>query len=220
MKTRKPMWLATLLTVFALTLAACGGGAGQQAAPDSGAGPAATAPAPAPAPASEPAAGGQAAAIDTTCQVTLPADGEGSAQGMADDPVATAASNNRALSTLVAAVQQAGLVDTLNSLPAATVFAPSNDAFAKIPQETLDAVLADPETLTAILTLHVVPGQRLDAQTLADMGSAPTVNGQQITFAAQGGSLRVNGQATDICPNVRTANATVHIIDTVLMPQS
>jgi uncharacterized surface protein with fasciclin (FAS1) repeats len=138
---------------------------------------------------------------------------------MTDDPVATAASNNPALSTLVEAVKQAGLVDTLNSLPSATVFAPSNEAFAKIPPDTLNAVLADKEMLTSILTLHVVPAQRLDAQQLADVGNAPTVNGQRLTFAAQDGSLTVNGQAKDICPNVRTANATVHIIDTVLMPQ-
>lgn len=210
----KPMRLAVLLTVFALTLAACGGGAGQdQPATEGGAGrePAAMD--------TEPAAGGGATAIDTTCQVALPAEGEGSAQGMTDDPVATAASNNPALSTLVSAVQEAGLVDTLNNLQGATVFAPSNAAFEKIPQETLTAVLADKEKLTSILTLHVVPDQRLNAQALAEMGSAPTVNGQTITFAAEGGNLMVNGQATDICPNVKTANATVHIIDAVLMPQ-
>ncbi|MGH8930799.1 MAG: fasciclin domain-containing protein, partial [Egibacteraceae bacterium] len=99
-----------------------------------------------------------------------------------------------------------------------TVFAPSNDAFAKIPQETLDAVLADQEQLTSILTLHVVPGQQLSAEELASIGSVATVNGQEITLAVQDGNLLVNGQATTICPNVQTANATVHIIDTVLMP--
>jgi uncharacterized surface protein with fasciclin (FAS1) repeats len=214
MKTRRPLWLVTLFVVLALMLAACAGGTGQQAAPEGGAD---TQPEPAPAPA--PPAGEQAATIDTTCQVQLPAEGEGSAQGMTDDPVATAASNNPALSTLVTAVQQAGLVDTLNNLGTATVFAPSNEAFAKIPPETLNTVLADRELLTSILTLHVVPEQKLDAQQLVSMGSAPTVNGQQITFSAQNGQLMVNGQATTVCPNVRTANATVHIIDTVLMPE-
>lgn len=215
MKTWKPLRLAAPLVALALALAACGGGAEQaQPAPEGAASAPAAQPAPAPAP---PA--GEAVPIDTTCQVQLPAEGEGSAEGMTDDPVATAASNNPALSTLVAAVQEAGLVDTLNNLGAATVFAPSNDAFAKIPEETLNAVLADKETLTSILTLHVVPDQRLDAQALADMGSATTVNGQQITFTADGGVLMVNDQARGICPNVRTANATVHIIDTVLMPQ-
>lgn len=210
MRIWKPLRLAALLAVLALMLAACGGGAEQSqpaAEAEGGAG-------------TEAAAGAGATAIDTTCQVTLPAEGEGSAQGMTDDPVATAASNNPALSTLVSAVKEAGLVDTLNSLQGATVFAPSNAAFEKIPPETLSAVLADKEKLTSILTLHVVPNEKLDAQALANKGSAPTVNGQEITFAAEDGSLVVNGQATGICPNVRTANATVHIIDTVLMPQA
>ncbi|SDL84361.1 Fasciclin domain-containing protein, partial [Glycomyces sambucus] len=89
----------------------------------------------------------------------VPADGEGSFTGMADDPVATAASNNPVLSTLVTAVGEADLVDTLNSAEDITVFAPTNDAFAKIPEADLNAVLADQETLTSILTYHVVPGQ-------------------------------------------------------------
>lgn len=158
--------------------------------------------------------------VDTTCQVELPADGEGSAEGMADDPVATAASNNPALSTLVTAVMQAGLADTLNGLEAATVFAPSNDAFAKIPEADLMAVLADNELLTSILTLHVNAEEQLDAAALAEAGSIPTVNGQEITLAAEGGALMVNDQAEVICPNVMTANATVHIIDTVMMPEA
>jgi len=156
--------------------------------------------------------------IDTTCQVELPASGEGSAEGMTDDPVATAASNNPALSTLVQAVGAAGLADTLNSLEGATVFAPSNEAFAKIPEETLMAVLADTEMLSSILTLHVNGEEQLDAAALAEAGSISTVNGQEITLSAEGGTLMVNGQAEVICPNVQTANATVHIIDTVLMP--
>ena len=73
----------------------------------------------------------------------VPKDGKGSFNGMATDPVATAASNNPVLSTLVTAVKAAGLVDTLNSAPAITVFAPTNDAFAKIPADTLNKVLAD-----------------------------------------------------------------------------
>jgi len=89
----------------------------------------------------------------------VPKDGKGSFTGMATDPVATAASNNPVLGTLVTAVKAANLVDTLNSAPAVTVFAPTNDAFAKIPAETLNKVLADRETLTKILTNHVVSGK-------------------------------------------------------------
>ncbi|MGH8902550.1 MAG: fasciclin domain-containing protein [Egibacteraceae bacterium] len=196
--------LSALALAFTLLAAACGGGAGPE--PEAPGAP----------------AGGetQAAALDTTCQVALPPTGEGSAEGMTDDPVATAASNNPALSTLVKAVGEAGLVDTLNGLQGATVFAPSNDAFAKIPEADLNAVLADKEQLTKILTLHVVPEQKLDAQALASRESVPTVNGEQITLAVEDRSLMVNGQADVICPNVKTANATVHIIDTVMMPKS
>ena len=86
--------------------------------------------------------------------------GEGSVDGMADDPVATAASNNPLLKTLVAAVTEAGLVDTLNSAEDLTVFAPTDDAFAEIPKKDLNALLADKEALTAVLTHHVI-GERL-----------------------------------------------------------
>ncbi len=91
---------------------------------------------------------------------SVPKDGAGSFDGMAKDPVATAASNNPALSTLVTAVKKAGLVDTLNSAENITVFAPTNDAFAKIPKADLDKVLDDKAMLTDILTYHVV-GRKL-----------------------------------------------------------
>src|SRR5262245_65964360 len=100
----------------------------------------------------------------------VPADGEGSFGGMADDPAATAASNNPVLSTLVTAVTQAGLADTLNSEGPFTIFAPTNDAFAAIPPADLDAVLADNDALTKILTYHVVAGERLEAADLANAG--------------------------------------------------
>ena len=138
---------------------------------------------------------------------------------MTDDPAATAASNNPALSTLVTAVTEAGLVDTLNSDGPFTIFAPANPAFEAIPPADLEAVLADTELLTSILTLHVVAGEQLSSADLAEMDSVATVNGQDITLeVADDGSLLVNGQATVGCADVPTANATVHIIDAVLMP--
>lgn len=148
----------------------------------------------------------------------VPDDGEGSFAGMADDPAATAASNNPLLSTLVSAVTEAGLVDTLNSDGPFTIFAPANDAFAAIPADDLDAVLADEDLLTSILTLHVIAGEQLSSEELAALGSAATVNGAEITFAEVDGTLMVNGQASVGCADVQTANATVHIIDAVLMP--
>ena len=149
---------------------------------------------------------------------SIPEEGEGSFSGMADDPAATAASNNPELSTLVTAVTEAGLVDTLNSEGPFTIFAPANSAFAKIPEADMSAVMADKDTLTSILTLHVVPGEVLDGAALSEMDSVPTVNGEEITIAPAGGSLEVNGQAQVVCANIEVGNGVVHIIDSVMMP--
>ncbi|MEC4018728.1 fasciclin domain-containing protein [Streptomyces sp. H27-D2] len=149
---------------------------------------------------------------------SVPKSGKGSFNGMATDPVATAASNNPALSTLVTAVKKAGLVDTLNSAKGITVFAPTNDAFAKMPKADLDKVLADKATLTKILTYHVV-GETVKApKGLAD-GSYTTLQKGKLTTSGSGESYMVNDSAKVVCGNVPTSNATVHLIDTVLMPK-
>ncbi|MER5387130.1 fasciclin domain-containing protein [Streptomyces sp. NPDC002688] len=149
---------------------------------------------------------------------SVPKDGAGSFDGMAKDPVATAASNNPALSTLVSAVKKAGLVDTLNNAESITVFAPTNDAFAKIPKATLDKVLADKAQLTKILTYHVV-GRKLAPKDLEN-GSFETLEKSKLTTSGSGESYTVNDSAKVVCGNVKTANANVYIIDTVLMPTS
>ncbi|MCP3800599.1 fasciclin domain-containing protein [Allokutzneria sp. A3M-2-11 16] len=146
---------------------------------------------------------------------SVPTDGPGSFAGMAKDPVATAASNNPALSTLVTAVKKAGLVDTLNTAKDITVFAPADPAFAKIPKADLDKVLADNATLTKVLTYHVVP-KRLTTADLAS-GNFETLQKGMVKTSGAGTSFKVN-DASVICGNVQTANATVYIIDTVLMP--
>ncbi|MEU0281112.1 MULTISPECIES: fasciclin domain-containing protein [unclassified Streptomyces] len=151
----------------------------------------------------------------TAC-ASVPASGAGSFDGMSKDPVATAASHNPALSTLVTAVRKAGLADTLNNAQNITVFAPTNDAFAKIPKAELDKVLGDKATLTKILTYHVV-GERLAPARLAS-GTYPTLEKGTLTTAGSGESYTVNDSAKVVCGNVSTSNATVHIIDTVLMP--
>lgn len=149
----------------------------------------------------------------------IPADGEGSSAGMADDTAGTAASNNPVLSTLVDAVTAADLVDALNAPDAEyTIFAPANTAFEKIPAEDLDAVLADTELLTDILTYHVYDGGKMDADQLAEAGELTMLNGDTVEIAADGETLTINGEAMVVCGNVTTSNATVHIIDTVLMP--
>ncbi|CAN5130914.1 fasciclin domain-containing protein [soil metagenome] len=140
----------------------------------------------------------------------------GSFEGMAEEPVATAASNNPELSTLVEAVGAADLVDTLNGEEALTVFAPINSAFEEIPEEDLTAVLEDTELLTSILTLHVV-GERIEPEDLG--GSYETLNGEEITIDGEAPEFDVNGQATVGCAGVQTSNATVYLIDSVLMPE-
>ncbi|WP_411102915.1 fasciclin domain-containing protein [Streptomyces sp. cmx-4-9] len=147
----------------------------------------------------------------------VPAEGAGSFDGMAKDPVATAASNNPALSTLVTAVKKAGLVDTLNNAKEITVFAPTNDAFAKIPKADLDKVLADKDMLTKILTYHVV-GERLAPKQLEN-GSFDTLEKTKLTTSGSGESYKVNSVSNVVCGNVKTANANVYIVDTVLMPK-
>jgi uncharacterized surface protein with fasciclin (FAS1) repeats len=147
----------------------------------------------------------------------VPADGEGSFGGMADDPAATAASNNPVLSTLVSAVMQAGLVDTLNGEGPFTIFAPTNDAFAALPPADLQAVLADNDLLTSVLTYHVVAGEQLSSADLIAAASVETVNGATLTITGENGTLTVNGVPA-VCMDVPTANATVHIIGGVLLP--
>jgi uncharacterized surface protein with fasciclin (FAS1) repeats len=161
------------------------------------------------------AAGASVTDFGSGC-ASVPASGAGSFTGMATAPVATAASANPVLSTLVVAVKQAGLVDTLNSANGITVFAPDNSAFAKIPASTLKSVLADKAELTKILTYHVVSGRVTPAE-LASGKALKTLEGSTVKPAMTGTSYTVNG-ATVVCGNVQTANATVYIINSVLMP--
>lgn len=147
-------------------------------------------------------------------------EGDGSVAGMALAPVATAASNNPLLKTLTAAVSgglnpDVNLVDTLNS-GEFTVFAPVDEAFAKLDPATVET-LKTPEgaaTLSTILTYHVVPGQ-ITPDAIA--GDHATVQGGNLTVTGSGDDLKVN-DASVICGGVQTANATVYLIDTVLTP--
>lgn len=149
---------------------------------------------------------------------SVPADGAGSFNGMATEPVATAASANPLLKTLVAAVTAANLGDTLNSADGITVFAPTDDAFAKVPKADLDALLADKAALTKVLTYHVVPGQ-LTPEDVA--GTHKTLEGEDVTVEGSGEDFTVGaGSAAVVCGNVPTANATVYLVDSVLMPGS
>jgi uncharacterized surface protein with fasciclin (FAS1) repeats len=146
--------------------------------------------------------------------------GPASVAGMAQDPVATAASNNPMLSTLTAALSgklnpNVNLVDTLNS-GQYTVFAPTNAAFDKLPASTIDELKTNADMLKNILTFHVVQGQ--ESPSKVD-GARKTLQGADVNVTGQGNGLKVN-DAGLVCGGVHTANATVYMIDTVLTPPS
>ena len=131
--------------------------------------------------------------------------------------------NSRDHTTLVAAVKAAGLVKTLEGKGPFTVFAPTNEAFNKLPPGTVDN-LVKPEnkaTLTKILTYHVVPG-RLEASSLTDGKKLKTVEGETLTVKNSGGTVMLvdakGGMSTVTIPNVNQSNGVIHVVDTVLMP--
>jgi uncharacterized surface protein with fasciclin (FAS1) repeats len=151
----------------------------------------------------------------------VPSEGEGSFAGMADDPVATAASNNPLLTSLVEALTAANLLDSFNSQEGVTVLAPSNQAFEAVPAESLEALLGDTALLTAVLTHHVIEG-RLPPEQLA--GEHTTLGGDTVVVEGSGQALSVpvgstiagQAPAAVVCGNIQTANATVYVIDQVL----
>ncbi len=206
--------LALATGLLGLTLAACGGGENDATTAD--AEPPASTPSSPAAEASPTAAAAMDAPFGAGC-ASVPATGAGSFEGMATAPVATAASANPVLSTLVSAVQAAGLVDTLNSAQDITVFAPSNDAFAKVPAADLQALLADKEMLTQVLTYHVV-GQPITPEDLGTAGPFESLQGAPVEASGSGEEFVVNDSSKVVCGGVQTANATVYIVDSVLMP--
>lgn len=147
-------------------------------------------------------------------------DSEGTLEGMTNDPVATAASNNPVLTTLVAAVTAAGLGDTLNGAEALTVFAPTDCAFAALDPATLEAALADPSgLLTTVLGFHVIP-ERLSAADLAGMTELTTFTGEILPVMVEGDTITLNGTTMVIVGDIQTANATVFLVDAVMLPPS
>jgi uncharacterized surface protein with fasciclin (FAS1) repeats len=213
----KPRLALTALAAASLTLslAACGSSGGTSAAGSAGS---TTTP-------SSPTSSSDAMAADLVgpgCAAYAKAvpSGSGSVDGMAQDPVATAASNNPLLKTLVAAVSgklnpKVDLVNTLNN-GQFTVFAPVDSAFAKVPAATLAKLKTDGPLLSKILTYHVVAGQLPPSQVV---GMHKTVEGGTVDVTGSGQSLKVDN-ANVVCGGVHTANATVYLIDSVLSPTS
>jgi uncharacterized surface protein with fasciclin (FAS1) repeats len=227
---KRTLSIACTIGALALTTAACGGGStsatatSQAPAAASSAPMASESPMMSPSPmASDSAMASDAAAsgpVGAGCAdyAKLVPTGAGSVSGMAQDPVATAASNNPLLTTLVAAVSgklnpKVNLVDTLNG-GKFTVFAPVDAAFKALPASTVDGLKTDAATLTKILTYHVVSGELSPNQVV---GTQKTVEGGTVTVAGTPDALTVNG-AKVICGGVQTANATVYLIDKVLTP--
>lgn len=209
--------IAGLAAAGAISLSACSSGSSSSSSTTS----AGNGAAPSSAAASTSESSSGAAATNMTfgsacSQIPTAASNPGSLSSMARVPVATAASGNPILSTLVTAVKAAGLVDTLNSAQAVTVFAPDNAAFAKIPASTLHSVLANKAELTKILTYHVV-GQKLSPDQVT--GALKSLEGASIAVSGSEPDIKVNA-ANVVCGGIQTANATVYIIDSVLMPTS
>ncbi|ABM10217.1 fasciclin domain-containing protein [Paenarthrobacter aurescens] len=225
LSTKRPALAFVGLTAAALLgLTACGGSSTTSTPAASSAAPETSMAAPSPS-----ASAMSSAAMDPAANLVGPGcagyaaqvpDGAGSVMGMAQDPVAVAASNNPLLKTLTAAVSgqlnpKVDLVSTLNGSEF-TVFAPVDDAFAKIDPATIETLKTDDALLSKILTYHVVPGQLTPDQVV---GTHKTVQGGEVTVAGTKDALTVDGASNVICGGVQTANATVYLIDSVLMPK-
>jgi uncharacterized surface protein with fasciclin (FAS1) repeats len=214
--------VAGIAAAAMLSLTACGGSSTTASSAPASSAPSDSSMAPSPSMSSS------AAAMDPAANLVGPGcagyaakvpSGAGSVSGMALDPVATAASNNPILTTLTAAVSgklnpKVNLVDTLNGSEF-TVFAPTDDAFKKIDAATIATLKKDDATLSKILTYHVVPGKITPDQIV---GTHKTVEGGSVTVTGTKDALKVDG-ANVVCGGVQTANATVYMVDSVLMPK-
>lgn len=215
---RTTLSVAGVAAAALLSLTACGGSSTSGSA----------APAATPSATTAPSASASADTMDPAANLVGPGcaayaekvpTGAGSVAGMALDPVAVAASNNPILTTLTAAVSgklnpKVDLVDTLNG-GEFTVFAPVDDAFAKIDAATIETLKTDDALLSKILTYHVVPGQITPDKIV---GTHATVQGGSVTVTGSGDNLKVDN-ANVVCGGVKTKNATVYLVDSVLMPK-
>ena len=216
---KRTLAIGTVLASLALTTAACGGGSGSDSASSEPSADASSS-TPMETPMETPTEEAMAGPVGPGCAdyAAMVPDGAGSVEGMTQDPVATAASNNPILTQLTAAVSGqlnpgVNLVDTLNG-GEFTVFAPVDDAFAALDPATVETLKTDAPLLTSILTYHVVPGQLSPEDVV---GMQTTVQGGMVDVTGTPDALMVNG-ANVVCGGVQTANATVYLIDGVLTP--
>lgn len=134
-----------------------------------------------------------------------------------DQDIVDVAVEAGSFTTLVQAVEAAGLVETLKGEGPFTVFAPTDEAFAAIPEDVLNDLLADTEALTAVLTYHVVPGKVMAADVVG-LESAETVQGQSVTITTMNGSVMIDG-ATVVQADIEASNGVIHVIDAVILPE-
>jgi uncharacterized surface protein with fasciclin (FAS1) repeats len=203
------------MAAFALTATACSSAttSSTTSTANGTTGTAAGAPA---SPAASQSVAGTAATIGNDCGM-IPASGMGSVHGMETDPVVTAASHNPLITTLAAEITKAHLTSTLNSESGITVFAPDNQAFKNLTAHDA-AMMSGMTELEKILKYHVVQG-RITPDELAHGMTLSTLEGSTLHTAKMGSTYEVNNAAIT-CGNLHTANATVYIINTVLMPAS
>ncbi|MEU4672594.1 fasciclin domain-containing protein [Amycolatopsis sp. NPDC023774] len=202
----------------ALALAACGSGADSGSSGGSTPAPATSAPMSS---ADSDVSNGMTTNADVfgpACSQLPQGNAPGSLDSMGPQPVASAASTNPLLTKLVAAVKATNLVDTLNSQQAITVFAPADPAFNALGDAKFQELAGNPDQLAPILQYHVV-GKRYDAEGLAAAGTVASLNtaGGPLKIEGNGDSMTVNG-AKILCGNIPTKNATVFVIDQVLIP--
>jgi transforming growth factor-beta-induced protein len=135
-----------------------------------------------------------------------------------EDDIVEVAAAAGTFTTLLAAAEAAGLVDVLKSEGPFTVFAPTDEAFAALPEGTVESLLANPEALRAILLYHVVPGKVMAAQVVG-LNEAATAQGAMVSISTYGETVRVN-DATVIAADIEASNGVIHVIDTVILPPS
>jgi uncharacterized surface protein with fasciclin (FAS1) repeats len=149
-------------------------------------------------------------ALTTTAAIATTAFAGGHSKDIVDTAVEAGT-----FTTLVAAVEAAGLVDVLKGEGPFTVFAPTDEAFAALPEGTVEGLLADPEALAAILTYHVLAGKVMSSDLTNNM-MATTVNGADVTIMTEGG-VTVNG-ANVVAADIEASNGVIHVIDAVILP--
>ena len=202
------------VVILPLALAACTagtpGGAGASSPP---AGTATTA-SPTPIPGSSTSATSGNGTFGAGC-ASMPEFGANSVEGVSKEDILAAANRSPQLSTLVTAVKQSRLADTLTATDDITVFAPNNKAFEREDATTLARILASRSRLTDTLLLHVVPGRLSPAQL---PGTHRTLSGESITVQGSSDEFQIDGKASIVCGNVQTANGVVYVIDQVLLP--